>query len=303
MSAIVEDKAINPGPVIHRLTPRIGAEISGVRLSGDLPPATVQAIRDAILAHKVVFFRGQQHLTEATHEAFARLLGPIEPHPTAPALQGTANVLDIDGRRNRASAWHTDVTFVEAFPQFSVLRGVVIPDVGGDTLWANTEAAYANLPEPLRGLADQLWGSFTNAYDYAGTRETVTAESQSYHDNVINSTVYRTDHPIVQVHPVTGKRALILGNHLDKLIGVSAADSKRLFDIFEDHITKPENTIRWRWAAGDVAIWDNRATQHKAVDDYGEEARIVRRVVISGPVSVGIDGRNGTTRTRQSKAA
>jgi len=112
----------------------------------------------------------------------------------------------------------------------------------------------------LRDLADQLWGSFTNAYDYAGTRETVTAESQNYHDNVINSTVYRTDHPIVQVHPITGERALILGNHLDKLIGLSAADSKHLFDIFEDHITKPENTVRWRWTAGDVAIWESRDT-------------------------------------------
>jgi taurine dioxygenase len=303
MSVTTELKPSAAELTIRRLSPRIGAEISGVALSADLPPATVAAIRDAVLAYKVVFFRGQQHLTEATQEAFGRLLGPIEPHPTAPALTGTESVLDIDGTRNRASAWHTDVTFVDAFPQFSILRGVVIPDVGGDTVWANTAAAYANLPQPLRGLADQLWGSFTNAYDYAGTRETVTEARQNYHDNVITSTVYRTDHPIVQVHPVTGERALILGNHLDKLIGLSAADSKRLFDIFQDHITKPENTVRWRWAAGDVAIWDNRATQHKAVDDYNDEPRVVRRVVVSGPVSAGIDGRNGITRSRQPKAA
>jgi taurine dioxygenase len=299
MSTTTGRNEIGSELTVRRLTPRIGAEISGISLSGDLGPSTVKAIRDTILAHKVVFFRGQQHLTEDTHEAFGRLLGPIEPHPTAPALKGTENVLDIDGRRNRASAWHTDVTFVEAFPQFSVLRGVVIPDLGGDTVWANTAAAYANLPEPLRVLADSVWGSFTNAYDYAGTRETVTADHLDYHEKVIRSTVFRTDHPIVQVHPLTGERALILGNHLDKLIGFNAADSRRLFDIFEDHITKPENTVRWNWAAGDVAIWDNRTTQHKAVDDYGDEPRVVRRVVIAGPVSVGIDGRNGVTRTRQ----
>jgi taurine dioxygenase len=304
MSITTEHRSANDAELtIHRLTPRIGAEIQGVALSGDLSSATVRTIRDAILTHKVVFFRRQQHLTEPALEAFARLLGPIEPHPTAPALAGTENVLDIDGKRNRASAWHTDVTFVEAFPQFSILRGVVIPQLGGDTVWANTAAAYANLPQPLRALADSLWGRFTNAYDYAGTRETVTESHLNYHEKVILSTVFHTDHPIVQIHPITGERALILGNHLDRLIGLNANDSKRLFDIFEDHITKPENTVRWRWSEGDVAIWDNRATQHKAVDDYDDEPRVVRRVVVSGPVSIGIDGGKGVTRSRQGAPA
>src|SRR5215470_10516726 len=112
---------------VRPITPAIGAEIHGVRLSGELPAETVTAIRDALLRHRVIFFRGQGHLDEAEHQAFARLLGPLVPHPTVPSVAGTEAVLDIDGENVRASQWHTDVTFAEAFPLFSVLRGVVIP--------------------------------------------------------------------------------------------------------------------------------------------------------------------------------
>jgi alpha-ketoglutarate-dependent sulfate ester dioxygenase len=157
---------------VRPITPAIGAEIHGVRLSGDLPGETVTAIRDALLRHRVVFFRGQGHLDEAEHQAFARLLGPLVPHPTLPSLAGTEAVLDIDAENGRASQWHTDVTFVDAFPLFSVLRGVAIPPVGGDTVWANTVAAYETLPPLLRGLADQLWALHSNVYDYAATRPT-----------------------------------------------------------------------------------------------------------------------------------
>ena len=107
---------------VRPIAPTIGAEIHGVRLSGDLPSETVTAIRDALLRHRVVFFRGQRHLDEAQHQAFARLLGPLVPHPTLPSVAGTEAVLDIDAENSRASQWHTDVTFVPAFPQFSVLR-------------------------------------------------------------------------------------------------------------------------------------------------------------------------------------
>jgi taurine dioxygenase len=143
-------------------------------MSGDLSAATVTAIRDAVLRHRVVFFRSQGHLDDAEHQAFARLLGPLVPHPTVPSLAGTEVVLDIDADTARASRWHTDVTFVEAFPLFSVLRGVVIPAVGGDTVWANTVAAYETLPPVLRGLADQLWALHSNVYDYAATRPSAT---------------------------------------------------------------------------------------------------------------------------------
>src|SRR5215471_9061044 len=167
---------------VRPITPAIGAEILGVRLSGDLPAETVTAIRNALLRHRVVFFRGQRHLDEAQHQAFARLLGPLVPHPTLPSVAGTEAVLDIDGENARASQWHTDVTFAEAFPQFSVLRGVVIPPVGGDTVWANAVAAYETLPPLIRGLADQLWALHSNGYDYA--HPNATARQVRYRETV-----------------------------------------------------------------------------------------------------------------------
>src|SRR5215831_899095 len=288
---------------VRPITPAIGAEIYGVQLSGDLPAATVTAIRDALLRHRVVFFRGQGHLDEAGHQAFARLLGPLVPHPTVPPVAGTEAVLDIDGENGRASQWHTDVTFAEAFPQFSVLRGVVIPPVGGDTVWANTVAAYETLPPVLRGLADQLWALHTNGHDYGATRPNATARQVQRYETVFKSTIYETEHPVVQVHPLTGERALILGYFVRRLLGVSSADSAHLFSMLQDHVTRLENMVRWRWSTGDVVIWDNRATQHKAIDDYGDQPRVVRRVTIEGPVSVGIDGRYGKMRSGSAEAA
>jgi taurine dioxygenase len=107
---------------------------------------------------------------------------------------------------------------------------------------------------------------------------------------------------VVQVHPLSGERAIILGSFVRRLLGVSSADSAHLFDMLQDYVTRLENTVRWRWCAGDVAIWDNRATQHKAIDDYGNQPRIVRRVTIDGPVSSGIDGQHGQTRRIDAQA-
>jgi alpha-ketoglutarate-dependent sulfate ester dioxygenase len=288
---------------VRPITPAIGAEIHGARLSGDLPAATVTAIRDALLHHRVVFFRGQTHLDEAGHQAFARLLGPLVPHPTIPSVAGTEAVLEFDSENARARQWHTDVTYGEAFPQFSVLRGVVIPPVGGDTVWANTVSAYETMPPLLRGLADQLWALHSNGYDYGATHPNATARQVHYRETVFQSTIYEAEHPVVQVHPLTGERAIILGYFARKLLGVSSTDSAHLFAMLQDHVTRLENTVRWRWSAGDVVIWDNRATQHKAIDDYGDQRRIVRRVTIDGPVSVGIDGRHGRRRNSEAQVA
>jgi alpha-ketoglutarate-dependent taurine dioxygenase len=287
------------GLQIHPIGGRIGAEIQGVRLSGDLQPATLQAIRQALLRYKVIFFRNQTHLDEAEQEAFGRLFGDLVPHPTVPSLKGTENVLDIDGSRGeRASSWHTDVTFVADYPKISILRGVVVPEAGGDTLWANTAAAYAHLPEALREFAEKLWVLHSNVYDYVGNRQIVSAEAQKRYNEVFTSTKYETEHPLVHVHPETGERALILGHFAQKVVGYGSTDSAHLLALFQEHIIRPENTVRWRWSAGDVAIWDNRATQHRAIDDYGDAPRVVRRVTIAGEPPVSVDRRQSVTRRK-----
>ncbi|MFB7254365.1 TauD/TfdA dioxygenase family protein [Streptomyces nojiriensis] len=275
---------------VTRIGGRIGAEIGGVKLGGDLPDGTVAEIRAALLAHKVVFFRGQDHLDEAGHEAFAQLLGAPVAHPTVPSADGRY-ALGIDSHHGaRANQWHTDVTFVPAYPAFSILRAVTIPPYGGNTLWANTATAYSNLPEPLRALADSLRAVHSNEYDYAALKPDALPEALAQYREVFTSTKFLTEHPVVRVHPETGERTLLLGNFVQRINGLTGRDSRVLQDLFQAHIESPENTVRWQWRAGDVAIWDNRATQHYGVDDSGDHERTLRRVTVDGDVPVGPDG-------------
>jgi alpha-ketoglutarate-dependent sulfate ester dioxygenase len=286
--------------VVKPVAARIGAEISGVKLSGDLNANTVKSIRKAILKHKVVFFRGQDHLDDKGQEAFAGLLGNPVVHPTVPVKNGSNYILELDSEHGggRANSWHTDVTFEAAYPKFSILRGVVIPEVGGDTVWANTAAAYERLPVELRNLADQLWALHTNEYDYAAKRYNVSSGAENHYNTVFTSTLYETEHPAVHVHPETGERHLLLGHFVKKFVGLSSFDSSQLFSVLQEHVTQLENTVRWRWSTGDVVIWDNRATQHYAVNDYEDAQRVVRRITIDGDVPISLDGRRSVTRTK-----
>jgi alpha-ketoglutarate-dependent sulfate ester dioxygenase len=279
---------------------RIGAEIRGVRLSPDLDASTVDAIRAAWLKHKVIFFRNQQHLDEASQEALTPIFGgaPVA-HPTVPVIPGSRYILELDSRHGgRANSWHTDVTFVDAYPRASILRALVVPERGGATVWANTAAAYEDLSPTLRELADKLWALHSNEYDYAARRPQSTPEEQQRYHEVFTSTVYETEHPLVRVHPETGERTLVLGHFVKKFLGLSSHESSHLFQVFQEHITRLENTVRWRWAVGDVAVWDNRATQHYAVNDYGDQHRVVRRVTVDGDVPVSVDGRRSVARSR-----
>jgi alpha-ketoglutarate-dependent sulfate ester dioxygenase len=284
------------GLKVRKLTGRGGAEVSGIKLGADLQPATVKALWNLIVEHKVVFLRDQNHLTDQEQEGFGKLLGAPVAHPTVPVADGTSYILELDSERGgRADSWHTDVTFVDAYPQASVLRAVVVPEAGGDTIWSNTEAAYETLPEPLKQLAGSLRAVHTNLYDYGGRRPNVKAEDLERHANVFASTIYETEHPVVRVHPETGRPSLLLGHFLQRFSGISQRDSRLLFELLQSHATLEENTIRWNWRAGDVAIWDNRATQHKAINDYGNQKRVMHRVTIAGNAPVGLDGQKSRT--------
>lgn len=278
---------------VRRLTGRVGAEITGVALGPDLDRDTLARVREALLAHKVIFFRDQHHLTDETQAGFASLLGPLTtPHPTTGATFGREHhVLPIHSEKGRADSWHTDVTFVDRPPQASVLRAVHLPPHGGDTTWANTVTAYRDLPEPLRVLADGLRAVHGNDYDYAAVtpERAPTGDLKRYRDAFV-STVYKTEHPVVRVHPETGERALFLGHFAQRFPGLSTKDFQYLFELFQQRVTRPENTVRWTWREGDVAVWDNRATQHYAVADYGDHPRLMHRITVAGDLPRGVDG-------------
>lgn len=285
---------------VVRLGANIGARIDGVRLDGGLDPDTVAAIRAALLAHKVIFFRGQNHLDDASQQAFGQLLGELTlPHPTVRSV-GLDHVLPIDSHYGKANSWHSDVTFVDRIPAISLLRAVTIPAYGGTTVWANTANAYAKLPKSLQALAERLWAVHTNLYDYAAHIEEyrvggVDVQEQSYRDE-FRSDVYETEHPVVRVHPESGERVLLLGHFVKQLAGLTSTESAAIFRLLQERITRLENTIRWQWSPGDLAIWDNRATQHYGVADYDNLDRRLHRITIAGDVPVSVDGIPSTAR-------
>ncbi len=276
---------------VRRVAGRAGAIIDGVELGPDMADDVVEAVRAALLRHKVVFFRDQAQLDDDAQEGFAARLGPLQAHPTVPAKQDGTFVLELDSLHGgRTNSWHTDVTFLPAYPAFSVLRAVKIPQVGGDTIWANTATAYDDLPDALKREVDGMWAIHSNDFDYA--RASVVVEGEEGHgagQSLLTSTLFETRHPLVRVHPETGERSLVLGHFLKAIEGCGREESRSLFRHLQAYVTRPENSVRWQWAAGDVAIWDNRATQHYAIHDY-DERRIMRRVTIGGDAPTAVDG-------------
>ncbi|MFH8492857.1 TauD/TfdA dioxygenase family protein [Streptomyces coeruleorubidus] len=272
---------------IRRIGGRIGAEVLGVDLSTDLDSAVVTEINSALLEHKALVFREQQ-LDDAGQLRFASLFGELTTaHPTVPSVDGRPHILPVDGDEGiRANHWHTDVTFVRTPPKASTLRSIVVPPYGGNTLIANSAAAYRDLPEALRELADKLWAVHTNAYDYAAPKNEKAAE----HRKRFVSRKYRTVHPVVRVHPETGERGLFIGGFAESIVGLGPSDSRDLLRIFQSYVTRPENIVRVAWTPGDVVLFDNRITQHYAPDDYGDLPRLLHRVTVAGDVPTGIDG-------------
>jgi len=278
---------------VTKLGSRIGARLDGVRLGGDLDETAADAIHRALLTHKVIFFRGQHHLDDQQQLAFAARLGTPIGHPAA-ALLAAKNapvITPINSEFGSANRWHTDVTFAANYPAASILRAVTLPAYGGSTLWASTAAAYDQLPEPLRCLVENLWAVHTNRYDYV-TDDAVAAmtDAQKAFRQVFEKADFRTEHPVVRVHPETGERTLLAGDFVRNFVGLDSHESTVLLELLQRRITLPENTVRWNWEEGDVAIWDNRATQHRAIDDYDDQRRLMHRVTLMGDVPVNVHG-------------
>jgi alpha-ketoglutarate-dependent sulfate ester dioxygenase len=275
---------------IRKVTGNIGARISGADISKPLDEETVLALREALNVHKALVF-DEVNLDDESHQAFARHFGDITTaHPTVPGVEDAAHVLPVDSEHGRANHWHTDVTFVLNPPQATTLRSITVPPYGGETLIANAAAAYRDLPEPLRRLADNLWAEHTNDYDYAVPDEEIDAERAAQRAQ-FTSIEYRTAHPVVRVHPLTGERGLFIGGFAQRIVGLSAGESRKILDLLQSYVTRPENVLRWRWSPDQLVVFDNRITQHYAVDNYDGLPRRLHRVTVAGDVPVGIEGK------------
>jgi taurine dioxygenase len=274
---------------VRKVTARIGAEVVGVDPAADLGADTVAAIRAALNEHKALVFP-DVGLDDAGQQRFARYFGELTTaHPTVPAVAGAPNVLPVD-EKGKANHWHTDVTFILNPPQASTLRSIVVPPYGGETLIANAATAYRDLPVPLRDFADTLWAIHTNDYDYAVPPE---SQDQAERDRRAEfvSIRYETVHPVVRVHPLTGERGLFIGGFAQRIVGLTRAESVDILRLLQSYVTRPENVLRWRWSPEQLVLFDNRITQHSAVDNYDDLPRRLHRVTVAGDVPAGIDGR------------
>lgn len=257
------------------ITPTVGGVVEGVDISRPLDPETVRRLRAAWLDRGVLFFRNQD-LDDRQLENFIAHFGkPItEPSnasfgadPDRPPVHGG----DTTWHKRVAERWHADATWLERPPAATALRMVQPPPGGGgDTLWSNVTAAYEDLAEPIRDMLDRLRA----VHWMAPSLEAMGVKAQNDEIQFI--------HPMVAVHPETGRKAIFVSEGWTRCIaGIPSAQSVHLLAMLYDHIRSPIYSVRWRWSAGDVALWDNRAVQHFAVPDY-DGGRIIQRVVIEG---------------------
>jgi len=269
---------------IRPLSPLIGAEIGGLDLSRPLGPSVVADVRRALNTHHVIFFRDQE-LTPAQQADFARQFGQVtEGHPVLPAIGDHPEVLAIDGSKDRASWWHTDVTFLQAPVLGSVLYMLTAPEVGGDTTWASLQDAYDRLADPVRQMCESLIAIHFDPWFAADVQANGGYEWGGVH----HDTLLPALHPVVRTHPENGRNGLFVNPQFTQsILGLSTHESRAILEMLYQHCQQPELTCRFRWEPGSVAFWDNRATLHYALDDYGDATRIAHRVTLHGDVPYG----------------
>jgi taurine dioxygenase len=279
---------------VRPLSAGIGAEIRGVDLRAELDDATVADIRRIWLDRKVVFFPDQD-LDPSSHLAFAQRFGePTEGHPVIPGIKGQPEVFEIDytraaslyssygdvSTRSRGIHWHTDVTFVRRPPLGSILRAVVIPAAGGDTLFSNQQAAFEALSPAFGEFLSTLTAVHDGGPQFKGMLDRV-GEGRWEGEKVVS--LEPVEHPVVRVHPETGARTLFVNpgftSHITQL---ERPESDALLGFLYEHSVRPEFTVRYHWSAGTVGFWDNRSTQHSVVGDFGDQHRVIQRITLRG---------------------
>jgi taurine dioxygenase len=266
------------------LNPTIGAVIGQVDLSQALDEEVIAAIRVALLQHKVVFFE-DQHISSVQHRDFAARFGNLHTHPLYPGVPEAPEMFVLDnhaGNPTDNDAWHTDVTFIETPPLGAILYAKRLPPSGGDTVWANMQAAYEALSKPMQRFLAELDAvhDFNRGFPQGGqvakqAGKDKAAKALDEHPPVI--------HPVVRTHPETGADGLFVNyGFTDRIKGVRRNESEAILAMLFAHIQKPEFQVRWTWKPNAIAFWDNRVTQHYAVNDYLPHQRIMHRATILG---------------------
>lgn len=269
---------------ITPLSCALGAQISGVDLSRELTADQRDAIEQALLKHQVLFFR-EQPITPQQQVRFAAQFGDLHIHPIYPNVPEQPEIMVLDTAltdvRDNA-IWHTDVTFLPTPALGAVLSAKQLPAYGGDTLWASGIAAFEALSRPLQTLLDGLTATHDFTRSFPLERFGTTAQDLARWEEARRKNP-PLSHPVIRTHPVSGRKALFVNDGFTTRINeLEAAESEAILKLLFAHATRPEFTIRWRWQENDVAMWDNRVTQHYAVDDYRPQRRVMHRATILG---------------------
>ena len=266
----------------------LGAEISGVDLSRPLDDATFAEVRQAFLDHCVIFFRDQK-LTPDQQKDFGRRFGNLNVHPFVGHVAGHPEIIPIikekDEKVNFVGGWHTDMSFLAEPPLGSVLYALETPSYGGDTLWANQYLAYEQLSSGMKKMLDGLVAVHTAGMQYGLESEASknSAKRKSMETKVTSEAEATIEHPVVRTHPETGRKALYVNEAFTlKFKGMTKRESKSLLQFLFQHCVQEPYTCRFRWQPGSLAFWDNRCTQHYALNDYHGQRREMHRVTIDG---------------------
>jgi taurine dioxygenase len=267
---------------IEPIGPTIGAELHRLDLTRALDPQTFRRLEKALWDHKVVYARNQD-MTPAQHVALGRLFGELEVHPFRPEGQ-FPEVLVLDNHKDNpvlsTDVWHSDTTFRECPTKYSILRCQIMPPTGGDTLWADMCAAYEGLSADMRRLIDTL----NAVHDFMNFRKLFT-KSEEDHKRLreMERKFPNPTHPVVRTVPDTGKKALYVNPQFTKhIVGMSEEESRALLAFLFEQTHIPEYQFRLRWKPGTIVFWDNRSTQHYAVNDYYPNRRRMERVAVVG---------------------
>jgi len=272
---------------VNRIAGALGAEISGVDLSQKLSDETIGEIRQALRDNLVIFFR-DQNLTPGQHLAFGRRFGELQVHDFVEGMDDNQEILEVRKEewetRNFGGGWHTDVSYLDRPALGSVLYAREVPDVGGDTMFANQYLAYETLSDGMKQMLDGMVAvhSARRPYGLDAPRARPGVKS-SMQFNFSNSANAEMEHPVIRTHVETGKKALYVnGNFTIRFKDMTEAESAPLLEYLWEHAVRPEFTCRFRWQKGSIAFWDNRCTQHNAINDYNGQRRIMHRVTIEG---------------------
>lgn len=275
---------MNDKLTITPLGPHIGAEIAGLALAEPLTQGQFEQLHRALLKYQVLFLRDQP-ISPRQQRALANRFGDLHIHPVYPHSEEAEEIIVLDTHDDNPpdnDNWHTDVTFIETPPALAILAAKQLPPTGGDTLWASGIAALAALSPPLQKLLAGLEAEhdFTKSFP-AHRHNGSEAERQRWQAAVANNPPLR--HPVIRTHPVSGRQALFVNEGFTtRLPDLPARESEALLGFLFDHITRPEFQVRWRWRENDIAIWDNRVTQHYANADYLPARRVMHRATILG---------------------